>query len=157
MLKYCIDKWYENKDKLEQALREDETLTDCEYEAIVKLIVKYILNPSSKKEFDEDSITVIDNGNYQGCQLFMIPRKVYQPFAGEYLLTYIDYGSCSGCDTLKWIQKESWERKSQLLSERQVKEFMILCKDLVCNMVKPYNAGYFEEEEFCEIAECPIP
>lgn len=153
MLKYCINKWYENKDKLEQAIRKDETLTDCEYEAIVKLIVKYILNPSSSKEFDEDSITVIDNGDYQGCQLFMIPKKTYEPYAGDYLLTYIDYGSCSGCDTLQWIQQKSWEKKSKLLSESQIKDLMILCKDLVCNMTKPYNKGYFEDEDFMEIAE----
>ena len=114
MLKYCRDKWYENKDKLEEAIRNSDDLNFCNYKTLVEMIVEYILNPSSDDnsidEFDEDEITVIDNGDYQGTQLFMIPRKTYQPSAGDYLLTYTYYGSCSGCDTLQGMQKWSDEK-----------------------------------------------
>lgn len=153
MLKYCRDKWYENKDKLEEAIRNSDDLNFCSYKTLVKMIVEYILNPSSDDnpidEFNEDEITVIDNGDYQGTQLFMIPRKTYQPSAGDYLLTYTYYGSCSGCDTLQGIQDWSDEK----LTDQQVKDFMILCKDLVCNIIKPFNDGWREDEKFTEIAE----
>ena len=129
----------------------DIELNNCEYDHLVKLVVKYILNPSIKvdwKKFDADQITVIDNGDYQGTLLFMIPRNTYQPSEGDYLLTYSGYGSCSGCDTLKNIQ--CW--RDGLPNEDQIKDYMTLCKDLVCNIVKPYNYGWREEEEFIEIA-----
>lgn len=152
MLKYCRDKWYENKDKLEAAIMRDTTLNSCEYSYLVRLIVKYILNPSTENDwakFDADAITVIDNGDYQGTVLFMIPRKTYQPSESDYLLTYSYYGSCSGCDTLMSIQ--DWEDRPP--TETQVKDYMTLCKDLVCNIVKPFNSGWREDEKFIAIAE----
>ena len=152
MLKFCKDAWYENKDKLEAVIMMDTNLNSCEYRYLVKLVVKYILNPSIEtnwEKFDADAITVIDNGDYQGTLLFMIPRKTYQPTASDYLLTYSYYGSCSGCDSLMAIQ--DW--KDEVPTESQVADYMMLCKDLVCNIVKPYNHGWREEEQFVEIAE----
>lgn len=152
MLKFCRDKWYENKDKLETAIKNDVNLNSCEYSYLVEMIVKYILNPSIEAEwekFDADAITVIDNGDYQGTILFMIPRKTYQPSEYDYLLTYVNYGSCSVCDTLLSIQ--DW--KTGLPTESQIKDYMTLCKDLVCNIVKPYNCGWSKDERFVEVAE----
>ena len=150
MLKYCRDKWFENKDKLEKAIRESNGLNDCDYKTLVEMVVEYILNPSSDygDQFDKDAITVIDNGNYQGTLLFMIPRDTYQPSAEDYLLTYTYYGSCSVCDTLQGIQ--IWNEDK--LNEQQVKDFMSLCKDLVCNIIKPFNSGWQEDEKFIEVA-----
>ena len=152
MLKFCKDAWYKNKDKLEAVIMMDTNLNSCRYDYLVELVVKYILNPSietSWKRFDADNITVIDNGDYQGTILFMIPRGTYQPNAGSYLLTYSYYGSCSGCDTLMSIQ--DW--RDGVPTESQVKDYMALCRDLVCNIVKPYNCGWYEEEKFAEIVE----
>lgn len=153
MLKFCKDAWNENKDLLEDVIKRDKCINSCNYDYLVKLVIKYILNPSLGDEygvkFDADHITIIDNGDYQGTLLFMIPREVYQPNAGDYLLTYADYGSCSGCDTLLAIQ--DWGDK--LPTEDQVKDYMTLCKDLVCNIVKPYNYGWREDKLFMEIAE----
>ena len=152
MIKFCRDKWYENKDKLEAAIMADTNLNSCEYDYLVKLVVEYILNPSIENswgQFDSDNITVIDNGDYQGTILFMIPRNTYQPSEYDYLLTYVNYGSCSGCDTLLSIQV--WD--DGLPTESQVQDFMTLCKDLVCNIVKPYNYGWRRDEEFIEVEE----
>lgn len=153
MIKFCRDAWYENKDKLEAVIMMDTKLNHCEYSYLVELIVKYILNPSIEYEwdkFDADNITVIDNGDYQGTLLFMIPRKTYQPNECDYLLTYAGYGSCSGCDTLLSIQ--DWTNGS-VPTESQTEDYMTLCKDLVCNIVKPYNCGWRKDEKFVEIAE----
>lgn len=148
MLKFCKNAWHENSDKLEAAIRMDTKLNTCDYRYLVELVVKYIINPSCKEEWDINNITEIDNGDYQGTILFMIPLDTYQPSANEYLLTFTYYGSCSGCDTLLSIQ----DYGNKLPTEGQVKDYMNLCKDLVCNIVKPYNYGWRAQEDFEEIA-----
>lgn len=42
-------------------------------------------------------------------------------------MTYVGYGSCSGCDTLQAIQ----ECGENIPTPEQLKDFMSLCKDLV--------------------------
>lgn len=139
MLKYCLRKWDENKNILEKELRRDTTLNTCEYVDLVKLLVTHVLNQGTNDGliWDTDNITVVDNGDYQGTQLFFIPLATYQPTEYEYLLTFVDYGSCPGCDTLQEIQYCG----EKLLTENQVKDFMTLCKDLLTNMIKPYSYG----------------
>lgn len=145
MIKYCLKKWNRNKWELEEALKNDANLNSCDYEYLLKLVVENILNDGSNSDtWDSTKITIIDNGDYQGTILFLIPKKTYQPSEYEYLMTYVGYGSCSGCDTLLSIQ--SWDDKK--ITEQQLKEFMLLCKDMVCNMIKPFNSGWRNEEEF---------
>jgi hypothetical protein len=48
-------------------------------------------------------MTVIDDGDYQGTQIFIIPTDTYQPSVKDYVMTDTYYGSCSGCDTLQAI------------------------------------------------------
>lgn len=145
MLKYCLEKWNKYKDVLETALRTDDTLYNCDYEYLVGLVTKHILNNGDNDyRWSEDNITVIDDGDYQGTLLFLIPKKTYQPSEYEYLMTYIGYGSCSVCDHLQSIQP--WEKRT--LNDNEVKNYMFLCKDLITNMVKPYNCGWREEERF---------
>lgn len=152
MIKYCLEKWNKNKGVLEQAIREYNTKYDIDYTDIVKLVVTYILNDDDDEQhkWDANRITVIDNGDWQGTQLFMIPKATYQPAEYEYLLTYQSYGSCSGCDTLQHIIDDLGGTGKP--NEQQVKEYMTLCKDIVTNMIKPYNSGYWNyEEEFDEV------
>lgn len=150
MLKYCLDKWNQNKGLLEEKLKKASTLNSCDYVHLVKLLVEFVLNPGADNDnrWNSSEITVVDNGDYQGTQLFLIPRKTYQPSEYEYLMTYVGYGSCSGCDTLQAIQ-DYWDDKP--LTEKQVKDFMTLCKDLLTNMIKPYNCGWRFKEDFVEV------
>ncbi len=148
MLKYCYKKWHENSKLLEYELKRRSTLNECEYVDLVKLVVEFILNPGGEYKWDLKHITVVDNGDYQGTQLFLIPQTRYQPAEYEYLMTYVGYGSCSGCDTLLAIQNYEYGKP---LTERQLKDFMALCKDLVTNMIRPYNCGWREDEDFVEI------
>lgn len=154
MLKYCLNKWNQNQKVLEAKLKTDSTLNSCDYIDLVKLVVDCILNDdqpinryNGKISWNSEKITIVDNGDYQGTQLFMIPLNTYQPCEYEYLMTYVGYGSCSGCDTLQAIQ--SWN--DDLLTEKQVKDFMTLCKDLLTNMIKPYNGGWRFDEDFEEV------
>lgn len=147
MLKYCLNKWNQNKDLLKNKLEKDVELNSCEYSYLVKLVVDYILNPGENDRWDSNNITMVDNGDYQGTQLFLIPENTYQPSEYDYLMTYAGYGSCSGCDTLLSIQ--DYDKKTP--TEQQVKDFMKLCKDLVTCIIKPYNGGWRWEDDFEEV------
>ena len=154
MIKYCIEKWDKNKDLLRSALdnnkllnhvlnkNDDDPLEYLEYKDLVKLTVMFILN--DENEWDANKIKEIDDGDYQGTLLYLIPEDTYQPDSSEYLMTFVDYGSCSGCDTLQAIQC-FLDTKSR---DKSIDDLMNLCKDLICNMIKPYNTGWRHDEKF---------
>lgn len=70
MIKYCLDCWNKNQQSLREQLEKDASLNSCEYEYLVKLVTRYILG----KEWDAENIIVVDNGDYQGTLLFLIPH-----------------------------------------------------------------------------------
>lgn len=145
MIKYCKEKWIKNKTRLHKALLESDFINRdsyCSYEDLVKLSVKHILNDNINEddEWDVDNISEIDNGHYQGTLLYLIPKKTYQPNEYEYLMTYVGYGSCSGCDTLINIQDSD--------SEDSIEDYMCLYKDIICNIIKPYNFGWREDDKY---------
>lgn len=150
MNKFCLEQWERNKDRLKKELETRTDLNTCEYRDLVKLVTEYILNNPEDKpyivgdfgcelNFQSDEITEIDNGEYQGTLLYLIPFDTYQPSEEEYLMTFVGYGSCSGCDTLQGIQNYCDEVN---LTPSQVNDFMTLCKDIVTNMIRPYNTGW---------------
>ena len=157
MIKYCIEKWDKNKDLLRSALNnnkllnhvlnknDDDPLEYLEYKDLVKLTVMFILN--DENEWDENKIKEIDDGDYQGTLLYLIPEDTYQPNSSEYLMTFVEYGSCSACDTLQTIQCYLDIRSR----DKSIDDLMNLCKDLICNMIKPYNIGWKYDERFSTI------
>lgn len=149
MLKYCLECWELHKDDLEKEIRSRTDLNECEYIDLAKLIVKTVFVESVDDcAWDAEHITCIDNGDYQGTLLFLIPMDAYQPSENEYLMTYVGYGSCSGCDTLQSIQGG---HSGETLEEDQVKDFMALCKDIVTNTIRPYNHGWRTDDRFVEV------
>lgn len=154
MIKFCKDQWNANKERLEAALRDDTTLNDCDYKYLLSLVVTHILNPGAEifGEWSSERITVVDDGDYQGTLMFLIPKDCYQPSECEYFLTFVDYGSCSGCDTLMHIQCGNINEKP---TDGQLEDYMALCKDLVINMIKPYNYGWRYDKRFEPVEEKP--
>lgn len=148
MLKILVQKWDKNKNRLKRYLEEATDLNSCSYLDLVKITFTYIYNDNDTRFVDLDigNISEIDNGDYQGTLLFLIPFNTYQPSESQYLMTYIGYGSCSVCDLLQSIQ----DFGSGKLTDRQVKDFMTLCKDILSNTIKPYNNGWREEEGFTQ-------
>jgi len=150
MIKYCLNKWEKNSAILEHALRTETGLNKCNYKKLVEMVTIFILNDGTdennyiSERWNADKITEIDNGDCQGTLIYLIPADSYQPCEHEYLMTYVGYGSCSGCDTLQAIQ--SWGDK--LLTDEQVKDFMTLCRDIVSNIIKPYNTGWRESKDY---------
>lgn len=149
MIKFCLEQWEHNKDRLKRELETRTDLNICEYKTLVELVTEFILNNPEDEpyyfegygelKFKTEHITEIDDGQYQGTLLYLIPIDIYQPSEFEYLMTFVDYGSCSGCDTLQSIQDYCGEAN---LTPSQVNDFMSLCKDIVTNMIRPYNTGW---------------
>ena len=145
MLKYCYEKWDKNKGKLEEALRKTD-LSRVSYRELLILTVENILNDDEYHDYDWDTgeITEIDNGSYQGTLLYLIPMDSCDPAEYDYLMTYIGYGSCSYCDHLQGIQPDFDEEAN----DEDIKNFMSLCKDFITNTIKPYNAGWRQNDIF---------
>ena len=153
MNKYCVSRWDKNKDRLQKRIENSIDHSEWDYKTLVKMIIEEVLNPDAKFEhdtWDSEDIVVIDNGDYQGTQLFLFHKNIYQPSPADYLITFECYGSCSGCDTLMSIQ--GWNYKPKLPTETQVSDYMALCLNLIQQMRFPYwEQGYFEQDERKEI------
>lgn len=138
MMKIMKYKWAKNKDKLREAIIADADFGHFKYIDLVRLAFTVIYNSSDSSagpDVNTAAITEIDNGDYQGTLLYLIPFKAYQPDETMYLMTYVGYGSCCGCDTLLNIQ-------DCLDGEEQITDYMALCKDIIANTIKPYNYGW---------------
>lgn len=162
MIKYCLQQWDKNKDRLEAAIRADVTINnhDRYYDYFVKLVVKHILNEEGhtdgkQESWNAEKIYTIDDGYYHGTLLFLIPRGDSAPAEYEYLMTFADYGSCNVCDTLVGIRyghgDDDCEGKPP--TEQQVADYMTLCRDLISHMIVPYNFGWRHDERFDSVEE----
>lgn len=154
MMKFSVEQWDKNKDRLEKDIRENFSYyNDANYRDLVAKVVDLIFNGEGSGEYfdgkyDSESITEINNGDYQGTLLYMIPLDTYQPSEYDYLMTYVGYGSCSGCDTLQSIQMWSFDDEFEEDKEQFVKDMMGLCLHIVQNTIKPYNTGWREDDKF---------
>lgn len=146
MLKFCKEQWDKNREKLEETIKTDKNIDRLGYMGLLALAVKVILNDNNDDgDWNADRITEIDDGDYQGTLIFLIPKDCYQPEESEYLMTYVGYGSCSVCDTLQSIQECASD-------EQKIIEYMQLCEDMIANIVKPYNYGWRYDAEY-DVAE----
>lgn len=107
MIKSFIEAWEKNNYQLRLWLEYDVDIEDIEYADIVKAIFERVINPSIEREwekYDIEKMTIVNDGDYQGTLIFLIPKNVYQPDAYDYIVTHNYYGSCSGCDALQSYQ-----------------------------------------------------
>ena len=147
MMKYCLEKWDKNRSALEENIRQDGDWNDCDYAFIVRKVIDIILNDNrTMRKWSSIDIIETGAGDYQGTLVYLIPSD-YPEDESDYLMTFVGYGSCSVCDTLEGILCEND-------FDRKVKDFMQLCKDIVCNMIKPYNHGWRSSDAF-EHVEVP--
>lgn len=133
MLKYCVNQWEKNKENLRETLEQfDFRNKQMNYKVLMSLVITHIL----ENKWDSENFTTIDDGNYQGTLLFVIPEKIYQPCAGNYLMTYVSYGSCSCCDTMQNILYES---------NTKVEDLMTLALHMVQRMIHPFTSSWDED------------
>lgn len=128
MIKKIVNQWFENKNKLESYFKETPQSEYSSYEDIVKKIIELVLNQGENSlDLDISRMTAIDDGDYQGTQIYIIPVKVYQPWPEDYYWTHNHYGSCSGCDQLLGISQYS----DGMPNEEQVKDYMYLSLQII--------------------------
>lgn len=142
MINNFIEAWDKNKNKLREYLRTHSQTEYSNYFDLVKILFDIIINPyleeyESKFDTDKEKIQVIDDGDYQGTLIFILHRNTYQPDISEYIYTYVNYGSCSGCDTLLRIQSENFYRDDsyEYSTDLQINDYMTLFLHLLqhCN------------------------
>ena len=135
MIQEFIDYWRKDKQNFQnwlEGLDKEELEWKLEYSDIVKHIFAEVINPNIKYEnhyydgFEVDKMTVIDDGDYQGTNIFIIPKDVYQPSVEDYVYTHNYYGSCSGCDALQHAQT--------LDRDKCIESIMTIALHLVSNM-----------------------
>lgn len=153
MIKIMAKCWETGKDALKLAIIDRiAELRSCNYIDLVKFTFETIFNKNSCVDDDFtlnlDRITGIDDGNYQGTLLYMIPFDKYQPSAHEYFLTNIYYGSCSGCDALQHAQSLHYYDDSLPATKDEIVAFLNICECLVVNTIVPYNDGWCHRGEF---------
>lgn len=128
MIKKIVNQWFENKNKLESYFKETPQSEYSSYEDIVKKIIELVLNQGENSlDLDISRMTVIDDGDCRGTQIYIIPVNVYQLCPDNYYWTHSYYGSCSGCDQLLGISHYG----DGIPTEEQVKDYMYLSLQII--------------------------
>lgn len=128
MIKEFVEKWNKYKNDLENYFRNTKQVEYNTYKEIVRLLFEKIINKDiDYAKYDTKNILVIDDGDYQGTQIFVLHKDTYQPSVEEYVYTNTYYGSCSGCDTLRAISGYD----DGLPNEDQIKDYMKLALHLL--------------------------
>lgn len=125
---FCLA-WEKNKDKLEEYLRTTPQSEYGSYKDLVRSIFNIVINTDERiyDQYDTENIVSIDDGDYQGTLIFILHRDTYYPDVSDYVFTSVDYGSCSGCDTLLSISGY----EDDIPSDEQVEDYMTLCLHLL--------------------------
>ena len=132
MIKEFIERWEKNKGRLEEYFRTTKQEDYDTYVKIVKRLFELVINDSRSDgtvmfNFNIEKMTVIDNGNYAGTEIFILYNDTYEPDISDYVVTHDYYGSCPGCDTLLSISRYD----EGIPNNEQVKEYMTVALHLV--------------------------
>lgn len=133
MVKEFIEKWWKYKDNMETYFRYKDDISYIEYEDIMKALINNVINRGVSSVGLANKIVIIDDGDRQGAEIFIIHNDIYQPTVEDYFFTHNYYGSCSGCDTLLSITSG----KYRPANEEEIKELMQIAFDLLRN-IKPF-------------------
>ncbi|MBO5969835.1 MAG: hypothetical protein J6S14_15185 [Clostridia bacterium] len=146
MMKAMAEKWARNEKKLREALKQVD-VSSIEYITLVALTFNIIWNePNEMSDVCTRSIIQLGDRDYSGDLVFAIPMDSDKFEPGNFFLTYIGYGSCSGCDALYSIQSDYGE----VPAEQIVNDLMTVCKDLACHAIFPFNIGWRYENRFAQ-------
>lgn len=147
MIDKFVKAWDIGKENLREYFKTTSQKEYDRYEKIVQQLVRIVINPYLRETkyqdglWDElvlDDMRVIDDGDWQGTQIFIFHKDTYQPNVDDYYYTHNFYGSCSGCDTLMAIS--DWS-DNELPTDSQVDDYMQLALHLLQNFKK------FKEED----------
>ena len=130
MEKFIVNRWMSNKDSLKDVIKKNKIKDTCDsYSMMTDVLIREVLNkPIDDNDFSQNGVfsenyKIVDDGDYQGTQLFILHKAHYQPSVEDYYVFDNSYGSCSGCDTLLSIT--SYDSES-FPSDYQINELMTL-------------------------------
>lgn len=136
MIQAFVDQFMSSEKEVKQDFADNPPTS---YSDIVKRVVTVLQDTPEQEEVKENEqwveipdsqrITCIDDGEYQGTQLYIIGAKGYQP--STYYAVFVPYGSCGGCDTFESIQGYDWDEP---LIEQQIKDYWTLALHMVQRM-----------------------
>lgn len=129
MIDAFVQRFDEKRDDIKQMIRDG--VRDPDYETLFGYVVTALSNPEDYMGTpDPERIHRVDDGHYQGTLVFVVAETGYQP--SQYWATKVNYGSCSGCDTLQRIL--GWSEEA--LTDTQVEDLFTLCLHMLQNMVE---------------------
>lgn len=132
MIPEFVTRWEARKDAIRKVFARAHP---DDYTDIVKTVIAN-LHPLSEGDYspypDPERIVKIDHGHYQGTLVFVIGAEGYQP--SDYWYVFVDYGSCSGCDTLEAIRSASWTEEKP--TEGQIDDYIKLALHIVQKLKK---------------------
>jgi hypothetical protein len=118
MILHYVKQWEERKHLLEQWLTKNEANSYQDiYETLFRLVVTKP-NDDEYSEWDWGRFRKIDDGSFQGNEIYILCSNEYQPSLTDYIFTSVAYGSCSACDTFQWIEmlQDKEERVKQCMT-----------------------------------------
>lgn len=128
MIKEFVEVWDNKKDDIRNMFIEKHPKR---YLDVVHNIVKVINeNIESYDKIDPTRIHEINDGGHQGTLVYIIASDQYQP--NKYWIVSVDYGSCSGCDTLDRIRNYEDGKPS----DSQIEDYMTLSLHIIQKIKK---------------------
>jgi hypothetical protein len=106
VIQEAVRQWNGRKGALREWLAQEHPES---YEGVVRALVRLVLTEPLQPDqygstLQESRVHRIDDGDYQGTEIYLIAGDSYQPGAESYVWFDNHYGSCSGCDTLEGIR-----------------------------------------------------
>jgi len=132
MNKDIVDAWGKHQEKVKQWIASIEDQGEIDYEMLLKNTLRILFEDENAYSGMPDfkNITQIDYGEYQGTFVFIVGGRTYQPNANEHWYTYVEYGSCSVCDTLESTRNY----RGGPPTTEQVTDYWTLCLHMIQRM-----------------------
>jgi hypothetical protein len=119
--------WHKNKSKLRKAFAKRHPR---DYNQIVEMLFRIVINPELEDKYDTDNITVLDQDQPNGIEIFILCNQKWPLMVDDYIYTHNFYGSCDICDILESIKNINRRRKVRP-DEDQLDEYMTLAFHLL--------------------------
>lgn len=132
---FYIKQWQEKKGELRKYFQRTTQGEYDEYGKILEVLLTVCVCFSDENGNGWDLNRIVEirtEGHYSGDIVFVIPT-VFSDIK-NYAITAVEYGSCTGCDTLCRIQGNDRRYKNALPTESQVDNYMNLSLHLVQKM-----------------------
>ena len=135
MIEEFREHWEDGKSEIREKYEESHPSS---YTEIVADVVTAIAKRVDYFPPNPEKIYQIDDGDYQGTLVFVIPEDRYQP--RDYYYVRVAYGSCSGCDTLLSIRRSFHDEEAP--DEDQTDAYMRLALHVFQSLKKMDPESY---------------